>query len=328
MPGFVVKVDDRALLTSFIAAGLVYLGVALHQAYFVPRNSVKNGRAQTGASGAMQHDTTTAGSAQTRVAWSLERHFASLHDSERPFRADALIQAVAQANDSFSPALALLVEKHCRALTDFTGELEQPLALVLGCGVGGTAVALAQSFPLVLAIDSCQRCIDAAKALQEQGCLSYTSVTAEGAKGVRRLARLPADIDASRINFMRADSESFVEEVDARSADAVVVDGLLTQLSHPAALLSRLPRVLRPGGMVAVETDYGWSSAVTAPAQQLAGPGAKPAVGQLELAAVMEAAGFCLVDEYDRAATTRLSHRHMCLSIHHCSLWRFRGSSM
>lgn len=71
-----------------------------------------------------------------------------------------------------------------------------------------------------------------------------------------------------------------MEEVDARSADAVVVDGLLTQLSHPAALLSRLPRVLRPGGMVAVETDYGWSSAVTAPAQQLAGPGAKPVRSQ------------------------------------------------
>ena len=43
------------------------------------------------------------------------------------------------------------------------GELEQPLALVLGCGVGGTAMALAQAFPHVLAIDSSQRSIDAAK---------------------------------------------------------------------------------------------------------------------------------------------------------------------
>lgn len=72
----------------------------------------------------------------------------------------------------------------------------------------------------------------------------------------------------------QADAESFVEEMEAHSADAVVVAGLLTRLPRPAALLGALARLLRPGGVVVVETDYGWAPALTAPSRQLAAPGA------------------------------------------------------
>jgi len=154
-----------------------------------------------------------------------------------------VLQAMADANAAFAPALALMAERHCEAMTDFTGEVTQQkphgasvmtsnnhwrqveacalrslrfkhvmfpddalsrpchslarrwlsscfprvldskirevyirkgwwqslpqraeaVALVLGCGAGGTAVALAEAFPRVLAMDASQRCIDAAK---------------------------------------------------------------------------------------------------------------------------------------------------------------------
>ena len=67
------------------------------------------------------------------------------------------------ANASFAPRLAGLVERHCAALQDFNGEGGETVALSLGCGVGGTATALADSFQRVVAVDASQLCIDAAK---------------------------------------------------------------------------------------------------------------------------------------------------------------------
>lgn len=72
-------------------------------------------------------------------------------------------QAVAAANAAFAPRLAGLVERHCAALQDFNGEAGETVALSLGCGVGGTATALADSFQRVVAVDASQLCIDAAK---------------------------------------------------------------------------------------------------------------------------------------------------------------------
>ena len=41
------------------------------------------------------------------------------------------------------------------------------------------------------------------QALQEQGCLSFRSITAAGPTGVRRMAQLPPDVDAGRITYIR-----------------------------------------------------------------------------------------------------------------------------
>lgn len=70
---------------------------------------------------------------------------------------------MAAANASFAPRLAALVERHCAALQDFNGEAGETVALSLGCGVGGIATALADSFQRVVAVDASQLCIDAAK---------------------------------------------------------------------------------------------------------------------------------------------------------------------
>lgn len=51
------------------------------------------------------------------------------------------------------------------------------------------------------------------------------------------------------------------------------------------------------------------------------------AAGQKEVGAVMEAAGFLLAEEGDRATATRLCDRRLCLSVHHCSVWRLRDAA-
>lgn len=90
MPGLVVKVDDRVILSSAIAAGLLYFGLAWHRAYFVARSSASAG-ADRGDRGEQQ-ETSAEDSEQTWASRLLEKHFASVHDSERPFREDLLIQ--------------------------------------------------------------------------------------------------------------------------------------------------------------------------------------------------------------------------------------------
>jgi hypothetical protein len=41
------------------------------------------------------------------------------------------------------------------------------------------------------------------QALQSQGCLSYRALLPDGPTGPRRMAQLPPDIDAGRINYVR-----------------------------------------------------------------------------------------------------------------------------
>ena len=64
------------------------------------------------------------------------------------------------------------------------------VCLVLGCGVGGTAAALAEAFPRVLAIDTSQRCIDAAKVgVSPLECLVVTDIFLRLPNKMRRMGR-------------------------------------------------------------------------------------------------------------------------------------------
>ena len=68
----------------------------------------------------------------------------------------------------FTSRCAVLCEKHCTALTDFTGERGATLALDLGCAVGGATFELARAFEDVLGIDFSSSFVDAAK-VRESG---------------------------------------------------------------------------------------------------------------------------------------------------------------
>ena len=63
----------------------------------------------------------------------------------------------------FFSRLALLCERNCLALQDFTGELGDVAALDLGCAVGGGSYELAKAFPRVVGVDSSAHFIKAAQ---------------------------------------------------------------------------------------------------------------------------------------------------------------------
>jgi 2-polyprenyl-3-methyl-5-hydroxy-6-metoxy-1,4-benzoquinol methylase len=65
----------------------------------------------------------------------------------------------------YTETLGVLAERHCAVLQDFTGEVEEPMALDLGCGAGGVSFELARAFPMVLGIDSSQEMILVAKVI-------------------------------------------------------------------------------------------------------------------------------------------------------------------
>lgn len=65
----------------------------------------------------------------------------------------------------FFSRLALLCERNCLALQDFTGELGDVAALDLGCAVGGGCFELARAFSRVVGVDSSAHFIRAAQVI-------------------------------------------------------------------------------------------------------------------------------------------------------------------
>lgn len=320
-----VRVDDRVILISAATACAAYLLIQWHRSQFVRR------RRETTCEVEGQARAPSDDAANSEAAWVsrlLEQGFTRGSDDE-PFADLPLVEAIAEANASFAPQLALQVERHCAALTDFNGEHGETVALHLGCGVGSMAIALADAFQRVVAVEASQLCIDAAKALQSQGCLSYRSLTPDGATGARRMAQLPPEVDAGRISYVRAEPEAFVAEVDPASADAVVMVGLLQRLAQPAAFLEAVAPLLRPQGILAIGTDYGWDPQITDCSEWLmplgGGKESSNGAGQRphELASIVESLGFVLAAELELpSAMRRDGPRRWHVSVQHCTIWR------
>jgi protein-L-isoaspartate O-methyltransferase len=70
--------------------------------------------------------------------------------------------------DALQRVLALL-EQHCKALLDFTGEFGETTALHIGSAVGGFTCVLAESFQQVLGVESRQELHLAARELLAAG---------------------------------------------------------------------------------------------------------------------------------------------------------------
>lgn len=70
--------------------------------------------------------------------------------------------------DAAQRVLALL-EQHCKALLDFTGEFGETTALHIGSAAGGFTCTLAESFQQVLGVESRQELHLAARALLASG---------------------------------------------------------------------------------------------------------------------------------------------------------------
>ncbi|MEB3285325.1 MAG: 5-histidylcysteine sulfoxide synthase [Candidatus Sericytochromatia bacterium] len=128
-------------------------------------------------------------------------------------------------------------------------------ALDLGCAVGGASFELARRFQEVLGADWSQAFIDAAVALRDAGNLTFT-VREEGTVGYDRQIVVPQDIDGTRLGFERADAHH--PPTSWGTFDAVLMANLIDRLADPRLCLQRLPRLVRPGGIVLITTPFTW----------------------------------------------------------------------
>lgn len=142
-----------------------------------------------------------------------------------------------------------------RLCLDGAGLPPDARALDVGCSVGRAGFELARHCVEVIGIDFSRRFIEAANALKISGELEYLRLE-EGARFTRCLAKVPADIDRSRVRFETGDAMNLRD--DLGKFDIVLAANLLCRLPDPAKFLARLPQLVKPGGSVVFTTPCTW----------------------------------------------------------------------
>jgi putative 4-mercaptohistidine N1-methyltranferase len=128
-------------------------------------------------------------------------------------------------------------------------------ALDVGCAVGRSSFELARQCGEVVGIDFSRLFIEAANTLKKTGELEYQRLE-EGARFTRSVAKLPADIDRTRVQFETGDAMNL--RVDLGKFDLVLAANLLCRLPEPARFLARLPDLVKPGGRLVFTTPCTW----------------------------------------------------------------------
>lgn len=231
-------------------------------------------------------------------------------------------------SDSGMPAEARGYAGKCaRLVTDAAQRLGAPTgrALDLGCGVGGTTFHLARTYSSVLGMDVSASFIDAALQIKEEEGRPYYTVE-EGEIKMQRLARLPPDVDVSRVDFKQADAMCLAP--DLGSFDAVLVANVVDRLPAPASLLARLggPRgLVRPGGILAVTSPYTWMQQYT-PRDLWLG-GLETPEGDVRSADMLKQhleSNFVLLKELEIPLALREHARKYEYIVSHATVWQHR----
>ncbi len=116
-------------------------------------------------------------------------------------------------------------ERHVRLMRDAGVSLDVPLALDLGCGLGGKSVYIAERGPRhLIGIDIAQKHVDGARAFA-------------AARGVHNASF--ARSDAARLPFA------------SDSLDLIVTTDTFEHFPHPQPVIGEIARVLRRGGRLA-----------------------------------------------------------------------------
>ncbi len=141
-------------------------------------------------------------------------------------------------------------------------------ALDLGCAVGRSSFELARHVREVVGIDFSANFVRAANALRAHGSLPYLR-TDEGRLVTSLEARVPADIDRSRVRFETGDACEL--RPDLGSFDAALLINLIDRLPEPQRCLDRLPDLLRPNGQLVIASPYTWLDEYTPSGHWLGG---------------------------------------------------------
>jgi putative 4-mercaptohistidine N1-methyltranferase len=166
--------------------------------------------------------------------------------------------------------LALLCERHCTALCDFTGEYGDATALDIGCGVGATTFELSRSFLRVIGVDSTKVYINAAKTLKDRGWMRYSS-TSEGDLTTEHSSVVDEDIERDRVNFAAVSDLSSLPRELTGPHDAVVAANVLCRVQDPMKFIRQLKKLVRPGGVVVLSSPYDWKENCTPRSNWLGG---------------------------------------------------------
>ncbi len=132
---------------------------------------------------------------------------------------------------------------------------EDAAAFEAGCSVGAAAFELARHCPRVTASDFSRSFIEAAERLAATG-LHDTLLLTEGETRRPFTARVPVDIDRSRVRFAVQDATALPQAFGP--FDVVLAANLLCRLPDPGAFLDRLPSLVKPGGQLLLTTPFSW----------------------------------------------------------------------
>ena len=191
--------------------------------------------------------------------------------------------------------------------------------LEVGCAVGRSSFEMARHCEEVVGIDYSEKFITTAKSLQAGDSIQY-SVRMQGARTQDFTARAPEDVDLSRVRFEVGDAHALPEELDA--FDWVLGANLLCRLHHPRQFLQQLPRLVKPGGYLVLNSPFTWMEEHTEPAEWIGGQVDGPDSAE-ELKAILDP-HFELVDECSMPFLIRETERKYQLTVAHSGKWRRR----
>lgn len=195
-------------------------------------------------------------------------------------------------------------------------------ALDLGCAVGRSTFEFARHCAEVIGVDYSRRFIDAATVLQRDGLLDYDRID-EGVLTTRLTARVPTEIDRTRVQFETGDAMNV--RADLGEFDVVVMANLIDRLSEPQRCLERLPALVKPGGQLIVTSPYTWMEEFT-PQQNWLGGCEREGVRVATREGLKEALGesFELVTTKDLPFLIREHVRKFQWSVAEATIWRRR----
>jgi putative 4-mercaptohistidine N1-methyltranferase len=142
-----------------------------------------------------------------------------------------------------------------RELLDASILPPEATALELGCSVGASAFELARFCVRVEASDYSPSFISAAQTMQQEGRLA-SSRTVEGLIAEPFLAKVPAEIDRSRVSFSVADATDLPDKLGP--FDVVMAANLICRLPDPEKFLNPIASLVKPGGQLLLTTPFTW----------------------------------------------------------------------
>jgi putative 4-mercaptohistidine N1-methyltranferase len=130
-------------------------------------------------------------------------------------------------------------------------------ALDLGCAVGRASFELSVFCSSVLAVDTSENFISAARQIQRHGELAYERVE-EGPIRTPLVARLPTNgLHPGHVEFICGDAVEIALRGRAEF-DLVLAANLIDRLPSPAEFITALKNVIKPGGQLVITSPYTW----------------------------------------------------------------------